>query len=212
MSTTYLVYAEARVKDTWHALGPFLKDRDGQFKMRPLYWAQSAFYDTYLQLESYALSWGVPDDASEDLLAVFGDLDEDAGWCEGTTLRDLLNQSVFTVNFDVAVARNVNPSTRHKYAGYVFKPSIASFECGEMDSIEYWLTRSEYDELDPEEQSGYAWYEWDNWGDEYGILSEINSSVCMPRSWFADNVRPEDIGVSYEDFGYMQTRLIIEWA
>lgn len=157
MGTYYSIYAEGKVSDTWHALGPFVLDAACTPSLVPLYWAQSIFRELYLDLEEYSISKGVPEDASEQLFSIFRTLDEQT-------------------------------------TGYWGKQQ----------------TWREYYDLPKDGRKAYAYYEWDNWGDSYGILREIYSRVSMLKSWFKDNRWHMDKDMSFGELESMPVRLIIE--
>ena len=212
MGTYYSIYAEGKVSDTWHALGPFVLDTVCTPSLVPLYWAQSIVRELYLDLEEYSISRGVPEDASEQLFSIFRPLDEQTTgfWGKQQTWREYYRQCVFTVDFDSAIASRIIPGRMHSHQGYVYRELIPDYECGDCDSIEYWLTEREYYDLPKDERKAYAYYEWDNWGDSYGILREIYSRVSMLKSWFKDNRWHMDKDMSFGELESMPVRLIIE--
>lgn len=213
MSVYFDVFAEINIKGEWHSLGPFVRKRDGSFELAPLYWAQSRFRPVDDELRGYAMAWGLPDGASEELLRQFHDPHEElAGWGGIATYGDCYAQCVYSVDFDKAIASRVVRDRPFKYCGYVPKHVIASFECGEVESIEYWYTKEEYDAFAKDERREYAYFEWNNVDDEYGIYSEIKQKVDYLKEWFIDKLSHSDSGFTWSDLEYTPVRLIVERA
>ena len=111
-------------------------------------------------------------------------------------------------NYDYAVKSRIKKERPYKYMGYVNKYAIAGFEVGEND-IEYWLTKDEYDKLDEERKKEYAWYEWNNYYDEYGSLFEIYQMIENLLSWFREAGFDYKSGYNIEDATSGNVRLII---
>lgn len=210
MSVYYDVYAEGRIKDKWYYLGPFVKTQEGNFDSAPLYWAQSVFSEVDNELRDCALECGLPEDASQEVLSKFHDLDEMTDWWgKPMTYRDYYRGWIYAVDFNKAVVPKVVRDRPYKYRGYVFKHAIASFECCETNEIEHWLTKDEYEALSPDAQLEYAYYEWNNFFDEYAIYCEIKQKVEFLKEWFVDGGRYLDSGFSWSDLENMQIRLIV---
>ena len=186
MGTYYHVYAEVKIDDKWCNLNPIIKKEDGSYGITTITWGQSRFYETWLHLEEHRIQGGLPEDCSEELRSVFHeDLDATADflWKE-QTYRDYYNSTMFVCDFTDAILNHTKKERPHKYRGYVSKYAIASFECGEEDSINYWLTEQDYEKLGKDAQKEYAYYEWDNWDDVYQFLYAIRERVYNLLDWF----------------------------
>ena len=210
MSVYYEIYAEIKIKDTWCALGPFAQKQDGSFEFESLYWAQSVFRCIDDELRNHVIAWGLPENASQELLSHFCDLNEEMDWWGNPmTYREYYSNCIYCADFDKAIASKVIRNRFFKYHGYVFKHTIASFECGEIEDIDYWYTKEEYDALEKNEQREYAYYEWNNLGDEYGIYCEIKQKVDYLKEWFINGIRSSNGKVTWEDLEYTPIRLIV---
>lgn len=186
MGTLYTLYAEINIDGKWYNLNPYFRKPDGTFKMQPIYWARSVFWDVYCAIDDERIAFGIPADMSEELRANFRkDLDEPTGFFPGKTWRDLYKQTVFAVNYQASFKSRVVKNRPFKFQGYVEKFIIASFECGECN-IYHWLTKEEYEELCDKDKQGYAYYEWNNYDEEYGIYAEICAKIDSLLDWFAD--------------------------
>ena len=210
MSVYYEMYAEIKIKDAWCALGPFVQKQDGSFKFESLYWAQSVFRRIDDELRDHVIAWGLPEDASQELLANFHDQNEDLDWWgKPTTYREYYDNCVYSVDFEKAVASKIIRNRFFKYRGYVFKHTIASFECGEIEDIDYWYTKEEYDALEKDEQREYAYFEWNNADDEYGIYCDIKQKVDHLKEWFINGISYSGDGVTWKDLECTPIRLIV---
>lgn len=213
MSTYYTVYAEVKIKDKWYNLNPYIKCTDGSFKMQSIMWAQSAFFDTYVELEECASYRGLPNDMSEDMKVLFHENLDDIydSWTKDYTWKKHYQQSLFLVDFEKAVADKVKRNRPYKYEGYVSKYLIACYESGETDDITSWYTQQEYKDMPVEEQKEYAFYEWNNWGEEYGFYQTITTRVNALLYWLIEESKAFDDSVTYAEryFSPAQVRLYI---
>ena len=66
-----------------------------------------------------------------------------------------------------------------------------------------------YDKLDEEIKKEYAWYEWNNYYDEYGSLFEIYQMIENLLSWFREAGFDYKSGYNIEDATSGNVRLII---
>lgn len=214
MSTYYNIYAEVKIKDKWFCLNPIVKTVDGNYKRDLIFWSQSYFYDTFNYLNERPSSRGLPNDISDDLLAFFHTpLDDmsDGGWSK-QSYRDWYNHTIFTVDYYDVIANSVIKDIPYKYKGYVYKRSIAAFEVGEIDVIENWYTIAEYKKISKEEKQDLTWYEWNEAGDEYGILFSIYTKISNLLYWFRDFGIPYDSPYSDYDISSSAVRVYIERA
>ena len=124
------------------------------------------------------------------------------------TWREYYKHFVHVVNYDEAVRSRIKKDRPFKYQGYVYKHLIAAFEVGEED-IHYWLSRDEYEAMSEQEQKEYAWYEWNDYDGEYGILYDIYTMVENLLGWYRQNALFKSKQYNYEDFIASNVRLII---
>ena len=72
------------------------------------------------------------------------------------------------------------------------------------------VTESEEEaaELPDEEKREYAYYEWNNFGDEYGIYYEIYSKITALLDWFGEgDAFGEDSRYSADSISFSQVRV-----
>lgn len=211
MSTSFYFYVEAKNNGKWVCINPIIKGSNGEYQTVPLLWGQSYLRETYENMiETAGGHCGVPEDASPEILGKFKPLDDLTGLNvgNGLTWREFYKHFVHAVNYDEAVRKRIKKDRPFKYQGYVYKHLIAAFEVGE-EEIGYWLTRDEYDAMTEQEQKEYAWYEWNDYDGEYGILYSIYSMVENLLEWYRQNALFTSKQYNYEDFIGSNVRLII---
>ncbi len=211
MSTSFYFYVEAKNNGKWVCINPIVKGSNGEYQMVPLLWGQSYLRETYENMiETVGCHCGVPEDASPEILGEFKPLDDLTGLNvgNGLTWREFYKHFVHAVNYDEAVRKRIKKDRPFKYQGYVYKHLIAAFEVG-GEEIGYWLTRDEYDAMTEQEQKEYAWYEWNDYDGEYGILYSIYSMVENLLEWYRQNALFTSKQYNYEDFIGSNVRLII---
>ena len=190
MSVYYSFYAEIFHDGKWQNLCPVIRDvESGKQKIVDVMWGQSALSELVRDLEEHVISRGITDDMSDELRTRFhADFDEecDCLWKEGSTWKDYYEQYVFTVDFDRAVRSRIKRDRPFKYSGYVPKTVAASFEVGETGEIYAWLTKEEYESLPADERMEYQFYEWNNWGEEYGWRWELSQRIEHLIEWFLE--------------------------
>ena len=94
--------------------------------------------------------------------------------------------------------------------GYVYRELIPSFEVGEIDDIENWLTIDEYKALPEDEKKSYAYYEWNNRWDEYDYKRSIVSKITFLTNLFTEGDSVED-KCGWIDLQDSDIRLIVEF-
>lgn len=211
MSTSYYFYVEAKNNGKWVCINPIVKAPNGEYQMEPLLWGQSYLRETYEDMiETSGCHCGVPEDASQEIIGRFRPLDETTKDFIGKemTWREYYKHFVHVVNYDEAVRSRIKKDRPFKYQGYVYKHLIAAFEVGEED-IRYWLSRDEYEAMSEQEQKEYAWYEWNDYDGEYGILYDIYTMVENLLGWYRQNALFKSKQYNYEDFIASNVRLII---
>ena len=212
MSVEYLFYAEVKTKDKWIGLLPIIKTADGKYKVTELMWGQSAFSDFYDELcEGNSARCGLPSDISSDLQEIFHSPDEktESFWGREITWGEYYENCVHSVNYSEAIRNKIIRDRPYKYQGYVDKRSIAAFEVGDENGICSWLTKDEYEDLPKEEKLDYTWYEWNEWGDVYGLRYELYRKVEALLGWYRDAVSYSKDEYDYDDFVGSNVRIII---
>ena len=213
MSTNYFVYAEIKVNDKWYNLNPMMKKYDGTLAVRPIYDSGSLFFDICNNLEEHRIGIGIPDDMSPELRSVFHEnLDETCeGWGSDTTWREGYEQSVFCVRYSDTIADRIIKEKEYKYEGYVRKRTVASFEVGDIEEINSWLTYEEYQALSYRQKRTYQFYRWDEPYDEYGIYRIIYERLRAMLYWFDSADAFEDESVYWNSgAGINDIRLLIK--
>lgn len=71
------------------------------------------------------------------------------------------------------------------------------------------MSRDEYEAMSEQEQKEYAWYEWNDYDGEYGILYDIYTMVENLLGWYRQNALFKSKQYNYEDFIASNVRLII---
>ena len=210
MSVYHFVYAEINVDGKWYNLSPYYKNKDGEYKTHPVFWMQSAFSEVYHELLNYVWMRGIPDDMSESLREHFKeDLDEKYDDLFGKmTWREYYNQSVICVNFANAIADRLKKKKPYKYEGYVSKREWAAFENDEIEEIGEWLTKEEYEDLDPKEKRQWIWRQWnDPWGTNQ-IYDQLAGKIRILCSLFSDAYESE-LPTLYNGISDSQVRLFV---
>lgn len=186
MGTEYSIYAEVRVKDKWYSLNPLVCDAEENMLLMPILSGRSRIKEAVDELEDSAYAHGRPVDLSKELRSVFhqGD-EEDAGYgIPGWNYKKYYKQMMFIVNYGKTVKKRINIDKPTHYRGYVTKHQLANFEIGEIDNFSNWLTSSEYEKLTGEEKKEYTFFEWNTWGDWYGIYNELVQKIDVLLQFF----------------------------
>lgn len=213
MSTYYTFYAEVKIDGKWVGLSPYVKTHDGKFKIKPLIWGQSALYETYLEMtDATSARCGLPEDVSKELLEVFHAPNEktmDFWGKNEITWGEYYTHCVHTVDYTEAVVNRIKKDRPYKFQGYVSKCLIAAFEVGEIEDLGTWLTKEEYKKLPAKEKVEYAWYEWNNWWDEYGYRYDLYQKVENLLDWYREEAMSLDSEYKYPDVVGSNVRIII---
>ncbi|SHH56966.1 hypothetical protein SAMN02745823_00323 [Sporobacter termitidis DSM 10068] len=61
--------------------------------------------------------------------------------------------------------------------GFVDRHYIAAFQRRDIDSIEEWLTATDYASLDKPEQQAYSYYEWDDREGWYAVFKSLAARI-----------------------------------
>lgn len=199
MGTYYSIYAEARVGKKWYNISPLIKDTDGSIKAYPIIDGKSFLSETYDKLKDDLYMCGRPADLSPELQEVFDEDDDESYGCFAETYKQHYDNRMFLVNYGKSVKSRVKKDRPFRYQGYVFKYSIAAYEIGEQEEIFEWLTRQEYESLSEEEKKDYAYFEWNEWQDWYGVYNNIVYRVNALLEWFSEWSFSHFTDCSYED-------------
>jgi len=212
MSTYYYIFAEAQVDGKWMNLNPILYAHNGEYKSSEItYFTHSSYAEVYYALSDDRIACGLPEDCNPITAGHFHNLDEMSdGWPKNETWREYYRHEVFVVNYAQAIKSRTRKDRPHKYMYYVTRESMAAFECGELDSIEHWITDEEYRSLSEEEKKDYVYYEWDNWYDEYRVYREIEDRVDAQIAFFNNTYGLLEGKYRSANITPGQVRLIIE--
>lgn len=186
MGTSYIVYAEVRIKDKWYSINPYIRKINGEIVMKPIYDWGSGFRQAYEEIEEGAYMHGRPDDLSDDVRQKFPEADDAMVEWYKMTYKQFYGQFMVVANYGKVIASRIIPNRDTRYAGYVYKPTIASWELQEIDGIGRWLTKEEYAELPDKEKQEYSWYEWSEWDDWYDHYVSIARKVRMQLNYFVE--------------------------
>ena len=213
MGVENIFYGEVFAGGAWRNLNPLIKRKDGGAGIMPLYWGQSRLCGLVDDLRGYALYSGVPEDACDEVKSHFSSLDAVVeSWGSGTTWREYYRECVFVVDYQAAFAGRLTKDRPFRQQGYVLRDLIPAFECGEIGEIESWITAREYGELPDDERREFAYFEWNNAFDEYGMRAEISKRVDVLYDWLLESAWSSDSELSHRDFdaGTPRIRIIVE--
>lgn len=185
MGTSYTIYAEVRVRDKWFSINPYVRKINGEVKMIPLDSWGSCFFQTYNELEEQCYMHGRPNNLSEEMRKLFPEADEDTVPWGKSTYKQHYGQYMIAVNFGKAVASRLLPNRDTRYQGYVYKPTIASWELQEIEGIYSWLTKEEFEKIPDKDKGKYSWYEWNEWDDWYEYYVIIARKVRHQLHYFS---------------------------
>ena len=188
-----------------------MKKADGTYLVKEVFWAQSGFRQMYYDLEDMATDRGILDDFSPEVRAMFrtnlDDIYADLG--SKLTYRQAYNSRVLIVPYN-KLKPHIIRDRPYKHMGYVYRELIPSFEVGEIDDIENWLTIDEYKALPEDEKKSYAYYEWNNRWDEYDYKRSIVSKISFLTNLFTEGDSVED-KCGWIDLQDSDIRLIVEF-
>lgn len=213
MGVYYTIYAEVKVGSKWYNLCPMMKTKEGEYRARPVIYGQSLIREAYEELKGTSYACGRPQDISEELRQIFHHDDEDKveGFFRDMTYKQYYNQVLCLVNYGKAVKSRVKPDRQTRYRGYVDKHNLAAYEIGETEDILNWIHPTEYDKLSEEDKKEYAYYEWNMWGDWYGVyadlINKVDALLSIFNDWSWENL-PGNIDETRPSADYV--RLIVE--
>ena len=204
MGRYYRVFAEAKVKDKWVNLNPYIVDLGGKVKLVPLIgYEQSIFYEAYEEMQDFQWYQGYPDDLSAEVNDYL-EPDKEIDWFgKNMSIRSAYHSMVYTVKYS-EVKKRLRKDKRTKYEGYVDKKTKAAHEIGEIQEVNEWLDEKQYRELDPKEQMKYSFYEWDDDLSWYPSFKRIEKHIEAMKYWVSINGKAggytwDDILVSDSD-------------
>ena len=197
MGRYYRVFAEAKVKDKWMNLNPYIVDLGGRVKLVPLVgYEQSIFYEAYEEMQDFQWYQGYPDDLSAEVNDYL-EPDKEIDWFgKNMSKRSAYHSMVYTVKYS-EVMKRIRKDKRTKYEGYVDKKTKAAHEIGEIQEVYEWLDEKQYRELDPKEQMKYSFYEWDDDLSWYPSFKRIEKHIEAMKYWVSINGKAE--GYTWDD-------------
>lgn len=146
----------------------------------------SCFFQTYNELEEQCYMHGRPNNLSEEMKKLFPEADENTVPWGKSTYKQHYGQYMIVVNFGKAVASRLLPNRDTRYQGYVYKPTIASWELQEIEGIYSWLTKEEFEKIPDKDKGKYSWYEWNEWDDWYEHYVTIARKVRHQLHYFSE--------------------------
>ena len=212
MGVYHSIYAEIKYRDKWYSLNPIYKSlKNNEYTLDSIISGKSYLHDAFEELEEQSVMRGLPDDLSDDLRNNFKvdfisdpEDDEDSVW-------KYYNQYSFVADYNQSVALRMANKPKKEHSGYVKKNDIVSFEEGDLEEIEHYLTREEYFNLSDTGKRGYSYYEWNNtrYG-YYGVFKEIVTKVSLLANLFTEQLWSLDDGHNHYDIEscYNNIRLI----
>ena len=188
MGTYYSIYAEVRVGNKWYNLNPVFKRDDGKLDICPVLSGRNYLHEAYLELEEAHYANGRPENMCAELRTVFDHTDDEPydPFLHLNTYKDFYDRTIFLVNYGKSVKSRVKEHKPTRYSGYASKVCIAAFEIDEYRTIGHWLTVEEYEKLSDQAKRAYAYYEWDEPEDWYGVYNTIVSKVDCMLKYFCD--------------------------
>ena len=199
MGVEYTIYTEVYLKDKWYNIDSYTLTPAGEFKLSPLLKGKSFVREFLDHIDNFQT-------------INFSDLaDTTQKYMIEQTYQEYMDQ-LLSMKFDVYDFYSEVKSKyvrEYQYEYYALRYSVAAFEIGEIEEIDYWRTRESYDELSTEEQKEYVFFKWtepDSW---YKLLTNVITRVEIRLADFF-------AGASWDnDFGeYFQhanpVRLVVE--
>ena len=176
MGVYYDIYTEARFNGAWLNIDSRVLGLDGKTHHAPLMWGQSWLREALQKLsdDTYAVAFDKLADGTKAKLGEYR-----AG------------RRIEAVDFQTAIKDRIKSSPLRR--GFVYRHSIASFQTGEIDCIEEWLTPADFAELDKEEQHEYSYYEWDDRDGWYAVFKQIACRVKFLVNSFNDCGIPSEM-------------------
>ena len=198
MGRYYQVFAEAKVKDKWVNLNPYIVDLGGKVRLVPLIgYEQSTFYEAYEEMNDRIWYQGYPDDLSQEVYDYI-EPDKILDWFGKPQKKRIAYHSlVYTVRYEEAVKKRIVESKATKYEGYVEKQTKAAHQIGEIQNIHEWLDEQQYRELTPQEKMQYSFYQWDDDLSWYPSFQKIKRHIDSMKYWFAEHARVD--GYHWDD-------------
>jgi len=188
MGTYYSIYAEVRVGTKWYNLNPVFRRKDGKLDVCPVISGRSWLHEAFLELEEAHYATGRPDTICEEVRTVFNHSDDEPydPFLHIDTYKDFYDRTIFLVNYGKSVKARVKEHKPTRYCGYASKVCIAAFEIDEYKTIGHWLTTEEYEKLSDQAKRAYAYYEWNEPEDWYGVYNMIVRKIDCMLQYFCD--------------------------
>ena len=166
MSTTYTIFTEVKVNNTWHCIDP-LSIRQMPIEhpvIVPTFQtdARTAFEQAYRQLidDGRCIS---PNDISENLKKSITD------WLEPG------DRSICAINYD-CIRKRLNASGK-EHCAFALKSEVAAFENDESEDIWDFVSVNEYKRMDEELKKAYQYYEWNGRSGAYRFYDQIQKTI-----------------------------------
>ncbi len=199
MGVYHEIYAEVKVGNKWYSLNP-LRPTDNGYKVMPIIQGQSYLQEAFEELEEASYMQGRPDDMSSKLREAFPhDDNEELDYFPRLTYKSYYAQTMFLVNYGKKVRTRYSDTRSTRFCGYAPKWSVSSFEIGESERINCWISEAEYKKLPKAEQEEFTYYEWNEFDDWYTIYGQICKSVECLLSWFREWAWSNIKDVSYDE-------------
>lgn len=179
MSTTYLLYTEAKIDGVWRCIDGYIpykfhRDEQEKYHLMTLYenGSRSYFGDTYTEMRSIGTSV-LFSELSQEVQEEHPNLMYEDNFWHTDRDKDEKVEARYTV-VPMNTLENHVPKS-HEYHGVYHKNMISAFESGEIEYL------SEDDDLDlksltEEEAKCYKYYEWDSpmgWYKFFKYISDI---------------------------------------
>ncbi len=173
MSTTYLLYTEAKINDVWVCVCPYVRyKKNGKEKesMVTTYesGSRSYFGNTYDKLRELNIGIHFPEDLSPELKKHFyddvlaqADKEKNEYYNPENTIQ-YYKQVIVCVPLNTM--QNALPALselRYQHCGLFHKDDVYRYETGETEYIEP-VKHTKYAKLDEKEKKAYIYYEYDD--------------------------------------------------
>lgn len=181
MSTSYIVFIQTLINDEPIAMGPFIPNKEEGYRFVPVLESGYNFSETndFLKERAHPKN-GLPNRLCAELIDEFKFInDEDSLYDKDY----YMNTFIQFYNYK-DIANLYKKDKPFKYNGYITKETKASYECGEICEIEYWLEIEEYNSLNDNEKCEYTYYEWNSSLDAYsGVCELVNNINALIEAW-----------------------------
>jgi len=181
------IYTEVLFNGKWINIDSRVLGLDGKIRTTSLMWGKSWLHEAVEELseQAYDVTFDKLADGTKEMLGGYESASE---------------RSFEAVDFQTAIKDKIKSSPARR--GYVYRSDIATFQIGEIDCIEWWITPADYEKLDKEEQQEYSYYEWDDRDGWYCVFKQIAYKVGFLVENFNDR------GIPLEMYGNLDEKEI----